>query len=75
MTAHILTKNAKRVEFPKYKSVRHGYYSFTYNSAFIWNNLPKEIKQEFDIKIFKRLINNIMNHNVTLLHVKFVGYK
>ena len=51
------TRNAKRVELPQNKSIRYGYNSFTYNGAFIWNNLPNEIKQEFDIKVFKRLIN------------------
>ena len=45
------TRNAKRVELPQYKSIRYGYNSFTYNGAFIWNNLPNEIKQEFDIKV------------------------
>ena len=55
------TRNAKRVELPKYKSVRYGYNSFTYNGAFIWNNLPNEIKQEFGI--YGR------DHNVNVLHV------
>ena len=40
-------RNTKRVELTKYKSVRYGYNSLTYNGAFTWNNVPNEMKQEY----------------------------
>jgi len=55
------TRNESKIVQKRFNTVRHGYYSFKYLGAKIWNNLPRDVKACTSINEFKRNLKSWKN--------------
>ena len=48
----------KSLKQKKFKTIKHGYQSFTYMGSKLWNALPNEARKSADVNTFKKAIND-----------------
>ena len=48
----------KSVKQKKFKTIKHGYQSFTYIGSKLWNALPNEVRKSTDVHTFKKAVKD-----------------
>ena len=51
------TRNVFPIALPLYKSIRYGKSTLYYQGAYLWNNMPSEIKTSQSLQVFKKSIS------------------
>ena len=48
----------KSLKQKKFKTIKHGYQSFTYMGSKLWNALPNYVRKSADVNTFKKAIKD-----------------
>jgi hypothetical protein len=68
-------RNQHGLKLPSYKTITYGKHSFKYMGAYIWNNLPREIKECVSLNDLKLTLREWTGPNCNCLSCYFCSHK